>query len=337
MSYSPCAEAEFLSENAVNEVSLLYCEPTGTPTVFSVSTDRLPDILAAGLPHDNFKDLILLPDSDTFTLLPTENGLSAFFCCNLCTKDGEPAPLDSRAVLQKTLRRAANQGIFPVADVEITDFPEECSYFSAEQDPLDAADQLFITRAFNPAPASCSMKLTLSLCGEDSTPVSADTADGFIAGLMALIAETTAFLSPCSETYLHRGTSCVAWSDLDPTQLIYCPGDRRKITLQLLSPAANPYLAFAALISAGLEGVLRQLPLPAPLNTAAAALSQAELLCLHALPPSLTEALFAARYSGFLRKLFGAEIMEQYITGYGLITPYPERPDGFQKRYFSVP
>jgi glutamine synthetase len=69
-------------------------------------------------------------------------------------------------------------------------------------------------------------------------------------------------------------------------------------------PAANPYLAFALLLAAGLEGVEQALPLPPPVDGEATALAL--------LPDSLAAALALAESSAFVTGVLGEEMLNAY-------------------------
>ncbi len=74
--------------------------------------------------------------------------------------------------------------------------------------------------------------------------------------------------------------------------------------------ACNPYLAFAAILAAGLEGIEREYPLP-PSRDAAdeAVIEDAPLL-----PGSLYEALLEAEQSDLLRRCLGDHVFESLLT-----------------------
>jgi glutamine synthetase len=74
--------------------------------------------------------------------------------------------------------------------------------------------------------------------------------------------------------------------------------------------ACNPYLAFAALLAAGLEGIEREYPLPPSRDaTDETSIEQADTL-----PGSLYEALQEAEKSDLLRTCLGDHVFESLIT-----------------------
>ncbi|MBQ3371637.1 MAG: glutamine synthetase [Oscillospiraceae bacterium] len=142
-----------------------------------------------------------------------------------------------------------------------------------------------------------------------------------IPGLMDKICEITLFLNPCENSYERLGRdkapAYVTWSEENRSQLIRIPASAEQYRrLELRSPdsMANPYLAFALIMHACLNGIQQGLPLPpaADFNTFNA---PEELLKPYArLPGSLKEAQAAASCSSFVRELLPAEIISAYCS-----------------------
>ena len=78
--------------------------------------------------------------------------------------------------------------------------------------------------------------------------------------------------------------------------------------LELRSPdcTANPYLALALIINAGLDGIEKQLPLPSVSD------NKHTHEDLERLPESLDEAVAAAKKSAFVRGVLGDVIVDSY-------------------------
>ena len=96
-----------------------------------------------------------------------------------------------------------------------------------------------------------------------------DTEPQVIAGLLRHAYDITAFLNPSRESYLRLGSrkapGFITWSSQNRSQLIRVPaaeGEYRRVELRSPDPTANPYIAFALLIYAVLDGFHRRLPLP---------------------------------------------------------------------------
>ena len=75
---------------------------------------------------------------------------------------------------------------------------------------------------------------------------------------------------------------------------------------------ANPYLAFALLIYAGLEGIRNQAQLCAPVNTDLDAADDNILASLEALPASRRKAAALAKRSIFMNENLPRTIIEEY-------------------------
>ncbi len=190
-------------------------------------------------------------------------------------------------------------------------------------DPLTAADNAITFRAvvrmvaaqnglcasFMPKPLpdwdGSGMHINISAKGDGGR----DLLPAVMAGVLEKCAEITLFLNPCEESYRRLGHDkaprYVTWSDENRSQLIRVPaavGEQRRAELRSADVTANPYLAYALLIYAGLYGIEKGLALPPAsdfnLYTAPGEVLQA----LQALPGSLEEAAALASASAFVRE-----------------------------------
>ena len=118
---------------------------------------------------------------------------------------------------------------------------------------------------FSPKPIKdCSgngLHINMSLKSADGK----DYTDHFIAGIMAHIKEMTAFLNPTENSYKRLGEKkapkYITWSKENRSQLIRIPaatGEYERIELRSPDPTANPYITFALLIYAGIDGILNK-------------------------------------------------------------------------------
>ena len=136
-----------------------------------------------------------------------------------------------------------------------------------------------------------------------------DLLPAVMAGILEKCAEVTLFLNPCEESYRRLGHDkaprYVTWSDENRSQLIRVPaavGEQRRAELRSADVTANPYLAYALLIYAGLYGIEKGLALP-PASDFNLYTAPAEVLqTLQALPGSLEEAAALASASAFVRE-----------------------------------
>jgi len=198
-------------------------------------------------------------------------------------------------------------------------------------DPLTAADnaQHFITVVktaalrngvsadFSPKPIHGApgngMHINISVHAEGEN----DPSDAFLAGVLAHVREITAFLNPTQASYLRLGEQkaprYITWSPENRSQLVRIPaasGPYRRIELRSPDPTANPYLAYALLIRAGIDGIHQGMQPPAPVNEdlyhAPASLTSR----LQRLPASLEEARALAAASDFVTSVIPRQILE---------------------------
>ena len=98
-----------------------------------------------------------------------------------------------------------------------------------------------------------------------------DTARQFVAGVMKHATSFTAITNPTVNSYKrlvpgYEAPCYVAWSARNRSPLIRIPASRglsTRVEVRSVDPSANPYLAMAVLIAAGLDGVKNQLTPPA--------------------------------------------------------------------------
>lgn len=153
--------------------------------------------------------------------------------------------------------------------------------------------------------------------------MSVKTADGedhtnaFMAGILAHIKEMTAFLNPTEDSYKRLGEKkapkYITWSPENRSQLIRIPaakGEYRRIELRSPDPTANPYIAYALLIMAGLDGIERELNAPEAVNVNLYKADSSVTEPLDRLPASLDEAIAVAEDSDFVRGVIGMNITD---------------------------
>lgn len=139
----------------------------------------------------------------------------------------------------------------------------------------------------------------------------------YMAGIMAHICEMTAFLNSCDESYRRLGEKkapkYVTWSHQNRSQLIRIPaaeGEYRRMELRSPDPMANPYIAFALLIYAGLDGIEKNMQPMAPIDKNLFTADREITDSLVMLPRSYEEALQIARESDFIK----SSIPEGYLN-----------------------
>ena len=113
----------------------------------------------------------------------------------------------------------------------------------------------------------------------------------------------------------------MSWARRNRSDLIripeYKPGRETHTRIEYRSPdpACNPYLAFAVMLAAGLDGIEneRQLPPPVEENVFELAQAEREQRGIKTLPGSLMEAIEVAEASPFLRSALGDHVHESLI------------------------
>jgi glutamine synthetase len=144
-------------------------------------------------------------------------------------------------------------------------------------------------------------------------------AESFIQGILDHAAEITAFLNPINNSYCRLGCfeapRYVTWSHQNRSQLVRIPassGEYSRMELRSADPACNPYLAFALLIHAGMEGVEQGKKLEPPCNRNLYEVKEEEGLPL--LPRNLREAIDIARESEFIKKVLPESLRQKYFA-----------------------
>ena len=133
--------------------------------------------------------------------------------------------------------------------------------------------------------------------------------DAFMAGILKYIREISAYLNPTEESYLRLGEKkapkYITWSSENRSQLIRIPaakGEYVRFELRSPDPTTNPYIAYALLIYAGLDGIRKQIPLCEPLDQNLFIADQSVTDTLEKLPANLKEAIEQANQSSLLQQ-----------------------------------
>lgn len=146
-------------------------------------------------------------------------------------------------------------------------------------------------------------------------------ADSFIAGVMEKIADITTFLNPTTNSYSRLGEfeapKYITWSHHNRSQLIRIPaakGALSRMELRSPDPAANPYLAFALLLEAGLWGIHHRAILQREVDIDLDTAHDAETAGLRTLPESLEEAVKRSLNSEFVRSVMPEKTLSQFCA-----------------------
>jgi glutamine synthetase len=148
----------------------------------------------------------------------------------------------------------------------------------------------------------------------------------FIAGQLHHAREISAVFAQWVNSYKrlvpgYEAPVYVAWSRRNRSALIriplYKPGNEQatRAEIRCPDPACNPYLTFAALLHAGLEGIERGYELPEPMeqNLYHLTAEQRKERGILALPETLGEAIDALADSDLARRALGPHIFQRYV------------------------
>jgi glutamine synthetase len=148
----------------------------------------------------------------------------------------------------------------------------------------------------------------------------------FIAGQLRHAREISAVFAQWVNSYKrlvpgYEAPVYVAWSRRNRSALIriplYKPGNEQatRAEIRCPDPACNPYLTFAALLHAGLEGIEQGYELPDPMETNLYHLTaeQRKERGITSLPETLGEAIDELSESALAKKALGPHIFDRYI------------------------
>lgn len=146
----------------------------------------------------------------------------------------------------------------------------------------------------------------------------------FIAGIMKHAEAITVITNPLVNSYKRlvpnfEAPIYIAWSANNRSPLIRIPAVRgadTRLELRFPDPSANPYLALAVCLAAGLDGIKNQLTPPDSIDRNVFELSAEERqkLGVRSLPANLNEAICELEKSEFVRDVLGEHISKKYIA-----------------------
>jgi glutamine synthetase len=146
----------------------------------------------------------------------------------------------------------------------------------------------------------------------------------FVAGQLAHARGMCAVLAPLVNSYKRltgggEAPALIDWARINRGALIRVPelgtdGQRMFVELRSPDPSCNPYLALAAILKAGLEGIAGQLPLPEPVeerleDDGGEAEQEADPL-----PQTLGEAIEEFEWDPVVRAALGQSIYERFLA-----------------------
>ena len=150
------------------------------------------------------------------------------------------------------------------------------------------------------------------------------TAYHFLAGVLTHVREFTAVANPTVNSYKRLVTGYeapvyVAWSPSNRSPLVRIPASRgmgTRIEVRSVDPSANPYLAMAAILAAGLDGIKNKLEAPKAVNDNLYQKTEEELEArgIYSLPSTLKEALDRLDKSVLIKEALGEEITSKFLA-----------------------
>ncbi|MBN1259383.1 MAG: glutamine synthetase [Anaerolineae bacterium] len=151
-------------------------------------------------------------------------------------------------------------------------------------------------------------------------------AESFVAGQLAHARALSAILAPTVNSYKrltpgYEAPVYICWAQLNRSALIRVPATSvntagsTRIELRCPDPSTNPYLAFAAMLAAGLDGIKKGLKPPAMVNEDIYHLSAEDLAKrkIAMLPATLAEALEALHANEVIRESLGGPIIDVFM------------------------
>ncbi len=146
----------------------------------------------------------------------------------------------------------------------------------------------------------------------------------FVAGQLAHARSFSAVIAPLVNSYKrlvpgYEAPVYISWARMNRSALIRIPRVRplqpqsTRVELRCPDPSANPYLAFTAMLYAGLDGVAKNLTPPAPAEEDLYHVGDERRRELQTMPGSLGEAVETLREDPLMREALGDHIFERYV------------------------
>lgn len=145
----------------------------------------------------------------------------------------------------------------------------------------------------------------------------------FIGGIMKHMKGMTAITNPLVNSYKrlvpgYEAPVYIAWSATNRSPLIRIPssrGEHTRIELRCPDPSANPYLALAVCLRAGLDGIVNHIDPPESVDCNIFDLTEEERKSrgIEAVPASLREAVSELEKDELIREVLGVHMADKYI------------------------
>jgi glutamine synthetase len=146
----------------------------------------------------------------------------------------------------------------------------------------------------------------------------------YIGGILRHAKGFCAITNPLVNSYKrlvpgYEAPTNIAWSEKNRSPLVRVPAARGRATrieLRMPDPACNPYLALAAMLRSGLDGIEKRVDPGPPINKNIFAMSHRERrhLRIDELPGNLSEALDELEKDPLMRELLGDHLFEHFVA-----------------------
>jgi glutamine synthetase len=145
----------------------------------------------------------------------------------------------------------------------------------------------------------------------------------FIAGQLAHARGMSAVIAPLVNSYKRltggaEAPSRVSWARIHRGALLRVPeasvGRGTRLELRAPDPSCNPYLALAAMLKTGLDGIRKQLPLPEPSEESGEEQDAEGADLANPLPATLGEAMEELHWDPVVREALGQPIFERFLN-----------------------
>ncbi len=145
----------------------------------------------------------------------------------------------------------------------------------------------------------------------------------YIGGLLKNMRSIAAITNPVVNSYKrlvpgYEAPVYIAWSGRNRSPLVRVPavrGNATRLELRCPDPSCNPYLALAAMLAAGLDGIKNKITPPAPTDRNIYEMTKEERdrLGIGSLPGNLNEAVTELEKSELARNMLGEHVFGRYI------------------------
>jgi len=144
----------------------------------------------------------------------------------------------------------------------------------------------------------------------------------FIAGQLAHARGMCVVLAPLVNSYKrlvagYEAPVYISWARINRSALIRVPRatlpESTRLELRCPDPSCNPYLAFAVMLAAGLDGIKRDLPVPEAVEENIYLLDNPKQGKSSVLPGSLHQALNALEEDQVIQEALGAHTLDRFL------------------------